>query len=761
MKNSSRFILVALVPTMIFMMSFSDWAHAQNSEIPGFELIEAVTVPVDGRPVTSNNSLALGKAYKLRASGTFPVGGPGDGLADAEYANFRNPPASLLNHCSDGSGVDLGLGIDDSVNDGSKTPSWGSFEPTHVYVVEFVGKGAPIKINYHDCFSEDNSGSLKVEIFGPSSELVPPTVEFDLVREEYFKGDPYILFARATNNSSERIRVVIDWDERYTFPQPAEPAKEGSRSFSLEPNETFTINLESFKHSWEWIPKDTGPILKKLDLTLKTIKQMLENELTDEKLKDIVGHANRLDKLLSYATKLIDPILTSDRSTKIIYTGRVRYDRADVAEPARRGLPLLKELTLKVSPDQMVLLGGYLVTGGFAQFHTGAAIAANVFLPISVTNMLIQISELEAANKFFYEQAFDPPDPNFTEIAVPEVLSIPELEDIPPSIWKDLANSSLRIRALKIAESISLNRAAGARNVGEHQWESIQQAAAGRYAMEALRLQMYMQNAIRLVEPYIVNTLSPRANDVVRFLEQEGLPELEVFYLRKLGWSETQMKDLHESLMNLGTLPLNNTDAILAAYKLSTITSLHFAVEAFSKAARIQVEELGKHPTDLTEAERQSLNIKRSAIITRLVDKIPSRELFDLSEEFLSDVTDLLEKTNNFSELSEDLEFGIGALAAAQALENTLEGLGNFIPQLEQSGEILHQGIARSLQAKVDAAQEKLTQGHFENVRRLLSAFIHEVRAQSGKKIMVESANHLVEYASYLRNILEHEGKRE
>ena len=108
--------------------------------------------------------------YKIKASGTFFVGGPGDGLGDAEYAQLEDPPSSLQDNCGwDPNDIDLGIGINDSINDNEKLPSWGNFEPNHVYAIDFAGQASPIGLNYHDCDYGDNSGSLTVEVWLPAA----------------------------------------------------------------------------------------------------------------------------------------------------------------------------------------------------------------------------------------------------------------------------------------------------------------------------------------------------------------------------------------------------------------------------------------------------------------------------------------------------------------------------------------------------------------------------------------------------------------
>jgi hypothetical protein len=142
-------------------------AQAQTTSTSGSTLLETITVPIDSSSVTSRTTLADGVAYRLRASGTFRIGGPGDGMGDAEYANFANPTMPGADICGPPlPRSDLGIGIDaPDVGSTTKLPFWGKFAPDHVYTIDFVGRGAPIHVNYHDCSFDDNSGSLTLQIF--------------------------------------------------------------------------------------------------------------------------------------------------------------------------------------------------------------------------------------------------------------------------------------------------------------------------------------------------------------------------------------------------------------------------------------------------------------------------------------------------------------------------------------------------------------------------------------------------------------------
>ncbi|HET9232706.1 MAG TPA: hypothetical protein VFP10_01040 [Candidatus Eisenbacteria bacterium] len=141
-----------------------------------FAPVETLNVPTDGSIVTSALTLESGTVYQIRASGTFHIGERGDSTADAEYADFSNVPSSVIDNCPDSTlAIDMGIGINDAVNDSLKVPRWGDFRSDHVYTIEFTGAGAPVTFTLHDCNYADNSGSLTVEILAQT--VIPIDVD--------------------------------------------------------------------------------------------------------------------------------------------------------------------------------------------------------------------------------------------------------------------------------------------------------------------------------------------------------------------------------------------------------------------------------------------------------------------------------------------------------------------------------------------------------------------------------------------------------
>ena len=216
---------------------------AEASDRPaGYVLQETISVPVDGSSVRST-PLAAGANYKIRASGTFTVGGNGDGRGDAEYANFIDPPGSLQDVCGLGSfGEDLGLGIDDAVNDSRKSPYWGSYSPTHEYTTGVGGTGASISLNYHDCNYADNRGSLTVEIFREAAVTV------QLNQTVFTTGQTMVITPCLSPG------YIGDRADVYVVVQPP-----NGTWFSLQLNGGLTPRLVPLVNGFAWPPASVPP----------------------------------------------------------------------------------------------------------------------------------------------------------------------------------------------------------------------------------------------------------------------------------------------------------------------------------------------------------------------------------------------------------------------------------------------------------------------------------------------------------------------
>ena len=123
-------------------------------------VVETGAVAIDGSDTVTQTVLATGVEYTLTISGSFFIGGPGDGLADAEYFDLTDPQDGLAD------GFEIGVAIDGVDVD------FGDFDATSTYQVTLMGMGAAIALSFVDSFYGDNSGSLSFTL--ETADIVNP-----------------------------------------------------------------------------------------------------------------------------------------------------------------------------------------------------------------------------------------------------------------------------------------------------------------------------------------------------------------------------------------------------------------------------------------------------------------------------------------------------------------------------------------------------------------------------------------------------------
>jgi hypothetical protein len=101
------------------------------------------------------------------------------------------------------------------------------------------------------------------------------------------------------------------------------------------------------------------------------------------------------------------------------------------------------------------------------------------------------------------------------------------------------------------------------------------------------------------------------------------------------------------------------------------------------------------------------------------------------------------------------LVLNVGGVGASEAMDDcphaaTIQSLRTCIEHAAAHGHIDNTGVARSLLAKVDAAQAALDRGQPAVAVAILEALIREIGAQAGVHIAEPHAGHLQEHAQHI-----------
>lgn len=576
----------------------------------------------------------------------------------------------------------------------------------------------------------------------------------------YYNGEmaqTYCVHSDIKNPFMENLLVTLQMRERYSFPQypvMSNPEFEvNPQQYYLAPNEKKDFKLFCFYHRWEWIESPAKVFTPLSDILEAVLSSGMEDLLT--KLSNVAGSIGNCLGILGDIADGIKLYKIQIPQTTITNVIDGKYKTATFPSTQSVTVPDA-HVRLKVPTGKQVFLiaaatgltGAALLTDiGLGLLSTPAAATAPDWF-ISQACALI-ITELS------YKIAYDPPDPDFTNMNVPPTEIIPELEKSSLGPTKKLSETMLALEYATRAEAISRDRAVGAEQAGDLRWQSTQLIAAGRYATEAAHFKKQATELLQMLAPFIKETIVPSAAAVVQHLKTEGLPDLEIKYLLQRGWSEEQIANLRQELINAGTIPLDNSNTIIAIWKLlMPLTSVQSSIEAISQATQIKINSLNEVVQSVEPSVRETLDQKKAAIESLLVSEIPSLHLKAAVEEFIYMVSALIEQTNNLSALEQDLDFGYTTLMALKQSTPTTEGLLKFYDKIVSNGGVKNNDIAQSIRTKLEHADARLKKGKFNAAMGTLKAFQNEVRAQSGKTIGSTEADDLLAYGQYIVNLL-------
>jgi Putative Ig domain/PKD domain len=489
-------------------------------------------------------------------------------------------------------------------------------------------------------------------------------------------GVNYTISAVFTNNGSQPlVDGTLSWAEFF----PASPSFRGLpdtgelTNIFVAPHATATVPLktEGFSRRFEWIPSQ-NPVSTLSD----TLKNMLF-PLGSLNLKLLIGNTSQFADLAKTLSDLVKKLggPGSKLSATVSYKGDLTSGSQTVGAEAANveiTVPLLKELEY-LSYQSSSFLAASASEAGAIALALGALQPAAAF----ITGELVGLETAKA----FYTLAADPPDPNYQVVATPQLLSVPEVDALPDGPWKEYGQDELMFMALTTAEATSLNRADGAAAAGDDGWQSTQLLAASGYAATAADLETRLKALYSsLVEPYIEQTLVPHESEMVPYLTNQGLPELEVRYLTAFGWSADDVATVRQTLIDTGPSLLDSADAGPNAMAILALSSASRAEDIMNQAIQSRVDDLHQPVQQIAAQDQQALAEARDAITAGLAHGAYSDSLLGTISTYLSAVREQVDATNNLPALQDDLDFGLEALSGLQQLPTSPPPASNNPP---------------------------------------------------------------------------------
>ena len=159
-----------------------------------------------------------------------------------------------------------------------------------------------------------------------------------------------------------------------------------------------------------------------------------------------------------------------------------------------------------------------------------------------------------------YSIAIDP-DPNFTQIATPQPISLPTLDNLPDSPGKQLSKAWARVFTDEQVLSTTLNRFEGARAAGSNFWMLKQMQAAQGFqsalSSDLLAVDSLTSDFINSAEGQALSVTPASIAAAQSQLLSGGLPQVEQDILSELGFSSTDISSIADGTAAIiGSLPL-------------------------------------------------------------------------------------------------------------------------------------------------------------------------------------------------------------
>jgi hypothetical protein len=497
--------------------------------------------------------------------------------------------------------------------------------------------------------------------------IKPPTLTlaFDPAAPEQM-GVPFNLTATVTNNDTSTATYPLNYtytlEPRSVLPGNAVGKGSISPPLTIQPNHTTLTDVASFNYNWQWIPPqdpDVGAassFLKNfLDYngpgnptgtnlpSLTTIDLLKNGPVMEKLLKETPTVIGYLDTLINALVSAASTLGSAVTSQTLDVTATIPYDsagetvtdttRATIQVPAAKKAHLAAFTTLD-NESGVALSGGVglmLVPGG--------QVAALGFLAAGI-GMLLEA-------QVQYQQALDPPDPNYQTLPTVAALDSPAIDALVAQQPQEAGyfKALLTMLADDDAEAQAYNKAQGAQQAGDSGWQAKQLAAAAGFAADAeaqTALLAGLQPALPALPSNIDNSLA------------------------QAGWSAPDIAAFHQFITQQTTPNSSEVSPIQANWQAALQASQTIANQDLSDAVSAQTSGLKQSVSPISSGDAQTLASDLAAIKAALAKGDPSGQEIPAIQAFQSKAIAVALATNNLAAIQPDLDAAAQALAQDQ-----------------------------------------------------------------------------------------------
>ncbi len=311
-----------------------------------------------------------------------------------------------------------------------------------------------------------------------------------------------------------------------------------------------------YQHKWDWLADFSK------GGCLPTFKDLAFTGVAADKAHDIFAAvmgdvaAGRVITQIEVAKELLDFL---EKGSVLALQGDYQY--AFSATDPLGSASASRHVSVIIPQHKRIALGIFLSTSVFNAYATSRGLV--VSLPIG-TALLATEAVSMGVGCVAYNDAVDP-DPNFLQVAPRAVISLPEIDGLPESSAKQLAQAWLVVLADEQALVTTLGRYEGAKAAGSNQGMLLQLNAAQAFqTMEINHLALVKQVTETVIQDLqnsggLIFTQS-ELDQASSQLLQSGLPQIEQNILAELGFSPDDIASAAQGTASIiESLPLDST----------------------------------------------------------------------------------------------------------------------------------------------------------------------------------------------------------
>lgn len=395
------------------------------------------------------------------------------------------------------------------------------------------------------------------------------------------------------NLGSEPDDISLQLDESgclSTYDDTCTLSQTKSATIAANDNHTFSF---PYVHYWRWLKpiESTGP--------LGTVKFIISN------IPDLTAKVSVPAQIVDYLT--IHFFAKPENTYTYTFTSTPRFANFQDLSP--------QNVTVTIPIEKEVYLASSLYQGLEASTVTTITLAASLAPPVAAA-LAVAEGVMMGLSSTYMNMAADP-DQNYQVIVTPETISLPELESVPESYAKDLAEQSLILFSdLKALEG-SWTKYLGAKQANDTEWVR-KQIIATKFYLGLVKndyelLKSDMEILVQELEKANITITDADVERAKNQLITEGLPQIEIDVLKRLGFADTEInesRDIAIAVPNEETINYSQTLLQRTEQLYSMIEQVESEITVLEPPCECELSGVGRHPGHLHSSDELTLTAR-------------------------------------------------------------------------------------------------------------------------------------------------------